>query len=459
MAASQDYHALLQLQRDFYRTNVTKQTGFRIQQLKKLHRAIQEFTPKISTALYDDLHRGEAEAWAHEIGLCLNEISYVTGRLKKWMRPRRAKGPKPFVLSSGRIMCEPYGSILIISPWNYPFLLALMPLIGAMAAGNCVVVKPSEITSRCAAVLEEMIKSSFDREYIAVVQGAAATATELLKLQFDYIFFTGSKRVGKMVMAAAAARCTPVTLELGGKSPCIIDAGCNLQTAVRRIVWGKFINAGQMCVAPDYLLVQKSMIEATIESLKAAIIRFYGKNPRLSADYGRVVSRSHFKRLSGYLEEGTVVFGGDCAEEELYMSPTLMTCCGEASSIMTEEIFGPVLPIVPYDDLDEAIAFVNRRPKPLALYLFSKSGKNINKVVGETSSGGVGINDTVIQIIAETLPFGGVGASGMGKYHGEYTYRLFSNVRSMVKNSMLFDFPRFPPYRPVNLKLIKMIYK
>jgi acyl-CoA reductase-like NAD-dependent aldehyde dehydrogenase len=453
------YASLVESQRCFFETHETKKIDFRIQQLKKLYHAIEEFAPQLTVALYADLHRSEMEAWAHEVGLCLNEISSVIRNLRRWARSRKTKGPKLFMLSSASIVNEPYGVTLIIGPWNYPLLLVVMPLIGAIAAGNCAVVKPSELTTECESVLREMFGRHFDEQYISVVTGDAATVTDLLKQKFDYVFYTGSERVGRIIMAAAAAHLTPVTLELGGKSPCIIDRDCNLEQTVRRVAWGKFINAGQVCVAPDYLLVPKEMVQETVEKLKRTIARFYGKNPRISEDYGRIVNKRHFERLSGYLKEGTVVCGGDTVEEELYIAPTVLLNCETESRVMTEEIFGPVLPVVPYDNLEKAIVYVNRRPKPLALYFFSGNGENVKKIINETSSGNVAINDTVIQIIAEALPYGGVGASGTGKYHGEYSYRTFSNTKSIVKNPVLYDIPRFPPYRPWNLKLIKMFYR
>jgi len=445
-------------QRRFFSTNVTKDVEFRIEQLKKLKAAILAFEDEIKAALHSDLHKCELEAYSSEIGFCLNEISQTIQNLKKWAKPEKAWGMM-LPLSEGTIISEPFGVALIIAPWNYPFGLAISPLIGAIAAGNCAVVKPSEVSSSTSKVIAKLVAKTFDEKYIAVVEGDSKVASKILEEKFDYIFFTGGEFVGKIVMQAAAKNLTPLTLELGGKSPCIVSSDCDLEKTASRIVWGKFFNAGQTCIAPDYLLVQKEVKEKLIEKMKEKIIKFYGENEKNSKDYGRIINKRHFERLSSYLKEGRIIFGGKTDANELFISPTLIEQMLPKANVMQDEIFGPILPIIEYSKLEEAIEFVTNRPKPLALYLFSSSREIQNKILNETSSGGVCINDTIIHISSESLPFGGVGSSGFGKYHGKASFDTFSNKKSVLKNTTLFDLPRYPPYGDFALKMMKSQFK
>jgi aldehyde dehydrogenase (NAD+) len=428
--------------------------------LSRLRDAISHFEGHILEALRRDLNKPRVEGYAAEVHHCLAEISFALKNLKRWMRPRRVGGSKLFPLSRGCIVCEPLGTCLIISPWNYPFSLAILPLVASVAAGNCTVIKPSEISKNTETVIFEMISRYFDKEYISVIRGGAETSKELLKERFDYMFFTGGETVGKIVMKAAADNVTPVTLELGGKSPCIVDQDCNFRKAARRITWGKFLNAGQTCVAPDYLLVQENAKDRLITSIQECILEFYGENPQDSKDYGRIINVNHFDRLSELLGQGKIVFGGKTDREGLYISPTLITDVPEDAKIMKEEIFGPLLPVLAFDRVSEAVDFVKRRPKPLALYVFSRDKDFQRTVLSETSSGGVCMNDTIIHLTAHRLPFGGVGNSGFGKYHGKAGFDTFSNQKSVLRQTLLFDVPRrFPPTDEKSLKIMRTILK
>jgi acyl-CoA reductase-like NAD-dependent aldehyde dehydrogenase len=400
--------------------------------------------------------------------LCLSEISYSIKHLKSWAKPLKVKGTIFFPLSKNHVLYEPYGVVLIIAPWNYPFQLAIHPLVGAIAAGNCAVLKPSEVSSSTAQVVQDMIEEHFEERYISVFQGGAEVVQELLQQKFDYILYTGGGVVGKIVMRAAAEHLTPVTLELGGKNPCIVDNDIDLGKAARRITWGKFLNSGQTCVAPDYLLVRKEVKEKLVGKIEEQLTEFYGDDIKDSKDYARIINEKHFSRLSEYLKEGDIILGGDTDPEALYIEPTLIEA-GWASSpdnlstdgrIMQEEIFGPILPVIEYSEISEAIAFVNDRPKPLAVYIFSNNKKTQRRVIRETTSGGVCINDTVIHVFPTELPFGGVGDSGFGRYHGKATFESFSNKRSIMKQTTLFDLKtRYPAPTETRLKIIRKFLK
>jgi len=448
----------IERQRTFFRSGNTKSLKFRTKMLNRLRDAISHFEGHILEALRRDLNKPTVEGYAAEVHHCLAEISFTLKNLKRWMRPKRVGGSKLFPLSRGFIVSEPLGTCLVISPWNYPFSLAILPLVASMAAGNCTVIKPSEISENTEKVISEMVSRYFDQEYISVIRGGAETSKELLKERFDYMFFTGGETVGKIVMKAAAENVTPVTLELGGKSPCIVDQDCDFRKAARRIAWGKFLNAGQTCVAPDYLLVQENAKDRLIAGIQECILEFYGENPQGSRDYGRIINVNHFDRLSELLGQGKTVFGGKTDREGLYISPTLIMDVPEDAKIMEEEIFGPLLPVLGFDQVSEAVDFINRRPKPLALYIFSRNKEFQRKVLSETSSGGVCINDTIIHLTAHRLPFGGVGNSGFGKYHGKAGFDTFSNQKSVLSQTLLFDVPRrFPPTNEKSLKILRTI--
>ncbi len=451
---------VLEKQQKLFATGETKSFTFRVKMLKRLREAILGFEEEIFEALKRDLKKSKFDAYTTEIGHCLAEISFVLKSLKKWMTPKKVGGSKLFPLSKGFIVSEPFGISLIIAPWNYPFSLAILPLIASISAGNCTILKPSEISKNTEKVILEIITKYFDEKFISVICGGAETSQKLLREKFDYIFFTGGEKVGKIVMKSAAENLTPVTLELGGKSPCIVDENCDLQKAAKRITWGKFLNAGQTCVAPDFLLAQKNIKEKLITEIKKCILKFYGENPEGSEDFGKIINENHFDRLNEFLEEGEVIFGGKTNREKLFVSPTLIEKIPVNAKIMNEEIFGPILPILEFNQCSEAIDFINKKPKPLALYIFSRDKRFQERIISETSSGGICINDTIVHLTAANLPFGGVGNSGFGKYHGKAGFDTFSNQKSILRQTLLFDMPkRFPPADEVNLKTIRKVLK
>ncbi|MEH2170930.1 MAG: aldehyde dehydrogenase [Nostoc sp.] len=447
---------IIQNQRDFFQTGKTKDVNFRIEQLKNLKQAIIEHEQSIVEALQADLHKPEVETYLTEISV-IKDIDYAIKHLQNWTKPQKAAVSWDFFSYSAKIYPEPLGVVLIIGPWNYPFQLIISPLIGAIAAGNCAIIKPSEIASHTSDVIAKIIAKHFDPAYLAVIEGGVEASQKLLAEKFDHIFFTGGTAVGKIIMAAAAKYLTPVTLELGGKSPCIVDTDINLEHTVRRITWGKFINAGQTCIAPDYLLVNKTIKKDLIDGLEKSLKEFYGENPVNSPDYARIISQKHFDRLVHFLKDGKVVVGGENQPSERYIAPTLIDNVSLEDSVMQEEIFGPILPMIEYTDIADAIALINSRPKPLALYLFSQD-KNLQKqVLQQTSSGGVCINDTVMQVGVSSLPFGGVGDSGIGNYHGKASFDTFSHKKSVLQNSFWLDLKwRYAPYQG-KLPLIKKL--
>jgi aldehyde dehydrogenase (NAD+) len=443
-------------QRQFFQTGKTKDVTFRIAQLKILKQLVIENKELIIQALKADLHKPEFETYATEIGVT-KEIDYALKHINNWTKPKKAAVPLNLFPYSAKIHPEPLGVVLIIGPWNYPFQLIISPLVGAIASGNCTIIKPSEFAPHTSNLITELIHKYFSSEYIAVVPGAVETSQQLLAEKFDHIFFTGGTAIGKIVMEAAAKHLTPVTLELGGKSPCIIDTDINLEHTAKRITWGKFINAGQTCIAPDYLLVDQKIKPDLVNALQKCLKEFYGENPDVSPDYARIIHQNHFHRLTNFLKCGEVIIGGETNPEELYIAPTLLKNVSLTDTVMQEEIFGPILPIIEYTDINEAITLINSRPKPLALYLFSQN-KNLQKrILQETSSGGICINDTVMQVGVSSLPFGGVGDSGMGSYHGQASFDTFSHYKSVLQNSFPWDINwRYAPYQG-KLSLLKKI--
>jgi acyl-CoA reductase-like NAD-dependent aldehyde dehydrogenase len=438
---------LIEEQRKHFATGKTKSLDYRLEQLKKLKQAILDQENSIVKALHQDLRKPELDSYLTEIRVSIQEIDYALKHLKKWVKPRRVKTNLEAFPSVAQIYPDPLGVVLIISPWNYPFALAISPLIGAIAAGNCAVLKPSESTPTVSQVIATLIQQTFSNAEIAVIEGDATVSQQLLTEKFDHIFFTGGTKIGQLVMEAAAKNLTPVTLELGGKSPCIVDTEIDLAETAKRIAWGKFFNAGQTCIAPDYLLVEQSIKEVLITKLQECIVNFYGTNPQTSPDYCRIVNERQFKRLQALLKDGDIVTGGQTDLSEKYIAPTLITNVSLESELMQEEIFGPILPILDYANLEDAIAFINQRPKPLALYLFSNNKSKQERVLEATSSGGVCINDTIFQVGVIDLPFGGVGPSGMGAYHGKATFDTFSHYKSVLKKSFRFELNvRYPPY-------------
>ncbi|WP_370223704.1 aldehyde dehydrogenase [Cytobacillus sp.] len=455
----ENYADLIQKQRNFFTQGKTKDVTFRMEALGKLRSVIKQHEQELMDALKADLNKSEFDAYLTEIGILLEEIRFTLKHLKKWAKPRKVKSSIAQLGSKSYIYPEPYGVALIIAPWNYPFQLAIAPLIGAIAAGNCAILKPSELTPQTSALLSKMISNHFPQEYISVVEGDAETSTALLNEKVDYIFFTGSVPVGKIIMEAASRHLTPITLELGGKSPCIVHEDANLKLAAKRIAWGKYINAGQTCVAPDYIYVQCSIKEEFLNELKQAIQELYGKHPIASGQFTRIVSERHFSRLTKFLTSGITVHGGGHDLHSLSIEPTVLDNITWADEVMQDEIFGPILPVLEYDNLSGMIAEVTARPKSLALYIFTESEGVQNQILSSISFGGGCINDTVYHLSSPYLPFGGVGESGIGAYHGKGSFDVFSHEKSILKQTTRFDLPfRYPTTKDA-LKKVKLFIK
>ncbi|APZ37940.1 aldehyde dehydrogenase [Staphylococcus aureus] len=445
----------------FFNTQQTKDISFRKDQLKKLSKAIKSYESDILEALYTDLGKNKVEAYATEIGITLKSIKNARKELKNWTKTKNVDTPLYLFPTKSYIKKEPYGTVLIIAPFNYPFQLVFEPLIGAIAAGNTAIIKPSELTPNVARVIKRLINETFDANYIEVIEGGIEETQTLIHLPFDYVFFTGSENVGKIVYQAASENLVPVTLEMGGKSPVIVDETANIKVASECICFGKFTNAGQTCVAPDYILVHESVKDDLITALSKTLREFYGQNIQQSPDYGRIVNLKHYHRLTSLLNSAqmNIVFGGHSDEDERYIEPTLLDHVTSDSAIMQEEIFGPILPILTYQSLDEAIAFIHQRPKPLSLYLFSEDENATQRVINELSFGGGAINDTLMHLANPKLPFGGVGASGMGRYHGKYSFDTFTHVKSYIfKSTRLESGVHLPPYKG-KFKYIKAFFK
>ncbi|XP_027717473.1 fatty aldehyde dehydrogenase isoform X2 [Vombatus ursinus] len=431
-----------------FQTGRSRPLSFRLQQLRALQRMVQECQKEILGALAQDLHKSEFNAYTQEVVNVLGELDFVLEKLPQWVAPEPAKKNLLTLMDEAYIHAEPLGVVLIIGAWNYPFVLNIQPLIGAIAAGNAVIVKPSELSEKTATLLAKMLPQYLDKELYHVINGGVKETTELLKQRFDHIFYTGSPGVGKIVMEAAAKHLTPVTLELGGKSPCYIDKDCNIDIACRRITWGKYMNCGQTCIAPDYVLCEPSLQSQIVERIKETVKEFYGEEIKKSPDYERIINLRHFKRVTSLLEGQKIAFGGETDEATRYIAPTVLTDVNPDSKVMQEEIFGPVLPIVPVKNADEAIQFINQREKPLALYVFSNNNKLIKRMIQETSSGGVTGNDVVMHFTLSSLPFGGVGNSGMGAYHGKHSFDTFSHHRSCLIKKLKMEGAnklRYPP--------------
>ncbi|MDU1847004.1 MAG: aldehyde dehydrogenase [Niallia nealsonii] len=447
--------------KSFFSTQATLPLAFRIEQLEKLRNAIVEKEQILLKALQKDLGKHPFESYASEIGFVLQSIRHTIKHLKKWMKPKKVRSTWSLFPSKGEVLSEPYGTVLIIGPFNYPFQLLIEPLIGAIAAGNCAILKPSELVPTVSAIVTEMINTTFEPAYISSVEGGVETNQALIHANFDYIFFTGSTKVGKIVMEAAAQHLTPVTLELGGKSPVIIDETANLTIAAKRIIWGKTLNAGQTCVAPDYIMVHESVKESFIVEMKKTLVNYFGETIEDKEDFGRIVSERHFLRLREMLEvdRKAILFGGKSNRDTRFIEPTILDATWD-SATMQEEIFGPVLPILTYKELEEAIESIRKLDKPLALYLFTNNKETETKVLRAISSGGVCINDVLTHIVPPNLPFGGVGASGMGAYHGEYSFTTFSHQKSILRKSTRVDIPiLYPPYTEKKEKMIRKVLK
>ena len=453
-----DIHEIVESEKHFFRTGVTRGVDFRIDMLKNFRKAIIENDELISAALKADLNKQPFESYMCETGLLLEEINFHIKRLKKWSKTRRVKSGIGQLPGRSYVCPEPYGVVLIMAPWNYPVQLCLMPLVGAISAGNCAVVKPSAYAPESSRVISKLIESAFPTGFVTAVEGGRDANKALLDEPFDYIFFTGSVAVGKTVMEAAAKRLTPVTLELGGKSPIIVDETANLPLAARRIAFGKVLNAGQTCVAPDYLMIEKSVEAPFIEEYKKALASFFPDGDM--SGMVRIINDKHFERVCNILDNsGNVVIGGARDAETRFIEPAVLTDVPIDSPAMQQEIFGPVLPVLPYEKLDDCIDFIRSRPKPLALYIFSENKMNQEKVLNSCSFGGGCINDTVIHLASSHMSFGGVGESGMGSYHGRKSFDTFTHYRSVLKQGKLDVKLRYFPYKSGKEKIIRMILK
>lgn len=451
--------AALKKQKSFFEQGNTLSYNSRYKLLIKLQEAILANEGEINQALKKDLNKGDFESYTTEVGFVLSEIKHTLKSLKKWMKPQKVATPMVHWPAKSFINKRPFGNVLVIGPWNYPFQLVFAPLVGAIAAGNTAVLKPSELAPETSKIISKLVKANFPEEVVLVVEGGIDETTALLDKKFDYIFYTGSTQVGRIIAEKAAKHLTPTTLELGGKSPCLVFGPIDLDVAAKRIAWGKFMNAGQTCVAPDYVLVEPSLYQPLLDKLNSTIKAFYGDNPQSSPDYAKIINQRHFLRLKGYLNgEGKpkVLSGGKLDEQNLYVEPTLIEANPNAP-VMRDEIFGPILPILKMDSFQEAIKFVQQRPRPLAAYLFSNSDTYKTSFLNQIISGGACINDTVIHLTNAELPFGGVGESGLGFYHGKHSFNTFSHHQSVMKRSFLFDIAiKYPPYIG-KLKLVRWL--
>ena len=455
MKTKLDYEELVKSQLDYFNTNITKDVGFRINQLKKFSSILKANEDLLDKAIYKDFKKSSFENYLTELSLIYHEINLAIKNLKRWSKKKKVSTNLAMIPGSSYIMPEPLGVTLTIGAWNYPYQLSLAPVVAAIAAGNTVVVKPSELSLNSSNAMAKIINENFESKYFYVVEGGVNETTELLKQKFDKIFYTGSVGVGKIIMKAAAEHLTPVTLELGGKSPAFIFNDAKLKIAAKRLVWAKFLNGGQTCVAPDYLLVEKGIKEKLIVEIKKQIFEIHGANPQESEAFVRIINPRHYNRLLKLIDAKKVCLGGKTDESDLYIAPTVMDNVSFDDAVMQEEIFGPILPIIEFSNLDSAIKMVKERPKPLSLYVFSSNQKNLNKMFHEISFGGGAVNDAVVQLANSNLPFGGVGNSGMGNYHGKAGFDTFSHFKSIYKHSTLIELPiKYTPYSDWKLKLL-----
>ena len=457
MQASKIAQQVIQLHTTF-NLGLTRDLAWRVSQLNQLKSMLLDHQQDFLAALKADLNKSEHEAWSTEIGFVISDIEHTVKHLKSWSKARPVTTPLFLKPGKSYLLPEPLGCILIIGAWNYPLQLVLAPLVAAIAAGNCAIIKPSELSPSTAEQLAQLIPQYLAQDAYLVVTGGVAETTELLQQKFDHIFYTGGESVGKIVMRAAAEHLTPVTLELGGKCPCIVDNTANLPVSAARMVWSKWMNAGQTCVAPDYVIVEKSLLQPLIQALKQKIVEFYASDASQSADYGRIVNAAHFARLHRYLQNQDVIAGGNVDAKTKYIEPTIVLNPRSDSALMQEEIFGPILVILTVDNIQESIALINNKPKPLALYVYTKDRQFEQQVLSQTSAGSVAINDGMVFMANPNLPFGGVGNSGLGVYHGQYGFDTFSHLKSVMKRSFWLDVAlRYPPFSALKLKLLKKL--
>ena len=442
--------------RTAFESGKTRPLAWRKAQLSSMIKMLRDNADEFSAALKQDLGRGPEEAWLYDIGFSITEIELIIKNLKKWTEPRKVSTPLVSMPGSSHRIPQPLGVVLVIAPWNYPIQLLLIPVAGAIAAGNAVVMKPSEVSSATSALLGKLVPQYFDKDAIAIVEGAVPETTQLLAEKFDHIFYTGNGTVGRVVMRAAAENLTPVTLELGGKSPTIVDKSANLAVAGRRIAWAKYVNAGQTCVAPDYVLAHADVADKLVDEIRKSVKEFYGSDPQQSGDFARISSPRHFSRLKAMLTSGKIAIGGESDEQQRYIAPTVLVDVTASDSVMQEEIFGPILPVLTVQSIDEAINFVNARSHPLALYVFAEDQKVNDKVVASTTSGGVTVNGTIFHMTGPFLPFCGVGESGMGAYHGRAGVDTFQHLKPVLKRSTRVDAPlAYPPYTKRKFAILK----
>lgn len=440
--------AILERQREYYKSGVTIPVNFRIEQLKKLYAAVKKYQNEINDALKSDLGKSHFEGFMCESGLVLSEISYMIRNTRRFARRKTVATPITNFASHSYKQPVPYGNVLIMSPWNYPFLLTIDPLADAIAAGNTAIVKPSAYSPETSKIIEKIISECFEPEYVTVVTGGRKENSALLEQKFDFVFFTGSKEVGKEVLRHTAEHLTPAVLELGGKSPCIVDKTANIKLSAKRIVFGKYLNCGQTCVAPDYILCERAVKDTFIREVIKEIKLQYGEKPLENKDYGKIINEKHFSRLCGLIDENKVVIGGDVNVFTCQIAPTVMDNVTESDAVMGEEIFGPIMPILTFDDFDSLISELKDKEKPLAIYLFSSNKKHIKRVTNELSYGGGCINDVVIHLATSEMGFGGVGESGMGSYHGKEGFEAFSHFKSVMDKKTWLDLPmRYQPYK------------
>jgi aldehyde dehydrogenase (NAD+) len=449
----------LENQRNYFRTGITQNVVDRIKVLKKLRTLILQYEPEIKKAICDDFHKPEMEVIGTETRFVLMELNLAIRKVKKWSGNRIVWTPMLHFLSYCYIKPQPYGQVLVLSPWNYPFMLAFVPIVGALAAGNCVVLKASQQVPHVSAVMEKIL-GSFPREMIMMITGDHSVSDQLLDYKFDYIFFTGSSRIGKHVMQKASENLIPVSLELGGKNPCVVAEDAIIETAARRIAWGKFMNAGQTCVCSDYVLIDKKIKAKFLECMNREIKSFYGEQPQESKDFAHIINKESVMRLSRLIGTAEIASGGYIDPENCFVSPTILNNVRPEDPVMQDEIFGPVLPIIEFEKFDEVYDIIDRNPKPLATYLFTRDKKLVRDFLKRTQSGSAAINETVMQIASPYLPYGGVGNSGMGRYHGKKSFETFSNMRSVLVKSNLFDIPiRYPPYSKFKEKVISLLMR
>jgi len=453
-----DIPKIVNQQKKFFNSNSTKQVRFRIETLKKLKNVLKENEQELYTAIYTDFKKSEFETYLTELSLIYNELNGAIRNLKKWSKQKRVRTNLANFPAKSYIIPEPLGTVLVISAWNYPYQIALIPAISALAAGNTVVIKPSEIPNNTSKILAKIINSNFDSNYLAVIEGGVKTTTELLQQKWDKIFFTGSTPIGKIVYKAAAENLTPVTLELGGKSPTFVLADCNIKITAKRIVWAKFLNAGQTCIAPDYLLVEEKIKEQLLLALKKEIENAYPNNKEVQENYVQIVNERNFNRLEQLIPTEKIYHGGETNKENRSISPTLLHNINYDDSIMQDEIFGPILPVISFENLEDVIGKIKEREKPLSLYIYSKNKKTIKKILHEISFGGGGINESLVHYSNPNLPFGGVGASGIGNYHSKAGFDTFTHYKSILhKTSWLEPNIKYTPFTKLKMRILKFI--